>query len=143
MFILYISTIYSDHWIFFTYIFCADSGAFTCAHFIHVALRPYCRLSGEHGSHSSLTPRLGSLSFSPRFRCSVLIIHPLLPLQVQPLVGLYSDRCTSRWGRRRPFILTGCMLICVAVSSLDLQQQLGHRCSLSLLFFPPLSLFPG
>jgi len=33
---------------------CADSGAFTCPHFIHVAMRSYCWLSGEHGNHSIL-----------------------------------------------------------------------------------------
>lgn len=36
--------------------------------------------------------------------------------QVQPCVGLWSDRCRSRFGRRRPFIFVGCCLICVAVS---------------------------
>jgi hypothetical protein len=31
-------------------------------------------------------------------------------------VGYYSDRCTSKMGRRRPFILAGCIIICLSVS---------------------------
>ncbi len=33
----------------------------------------------------------------------------LVAILVQPLAGLLSDRNTSRWGRRRPFIFTGAM----------------------------------
>jgi hypothetical protein len=36
--------------------------------------------------------------------------------QVQPCVGVWSDKCRSKYGRRRPFILAGCLMICAAVS---------------------------
>lgn len=35
------------------------------------------------------------------------VVGPLSGLIVAPIVGTLSDRCTSRWGRRRPFILAG------------------------------------
>ncbi len=34
----------------------------------------------------------------------------VVAILVQPLMGGLSDRCTSRWGRRRPFILVGTLL---------------------------------
>jgi MFS family permease len=34
----------------------------------------------------------------------------IIAMLVQPAMGLLSDRCTSRWGRRRPFIFVGVLL---------------------------------
>lgn len=36
---------------------------------------------------------------------------------MQPLVGVLADRCTSRWGRRRPFMVGGALAVacCLAV----------------------------
>jgi hypothetical protein len=124
---------------------CADSGALTCPHFIHVAMRSYCWLSGKHGTQSILfypnTQRLRSPLFFH------LYMNPLLPppaLQVQPLVGLYSDRCTARWGRRRPFILIGCMLICLAVRTSEpgTATKSHWLAAVSCFFFLSLTLLP-
>ena len=30
---------------------------------------------------------------------------------MQPIVGVLSDRCTSKLGRRRPFIILGCIAV--------------------------------
>lgn len=38
---------------------------------------------------------------------SVWVVGPLSGLIVAPIVGTLSDRCTSRFGRRRPFIFGG------------------------------------
>lgn len=35
------------------------------------------------------------------------VVGPLSGLVVAPIVGALSDRCTSAWGRRRPFIVAG------------------------------------
>lgn len=37
----------------------------------------------------------------------VWILGPISGLVVAPLIGIWSDRCRSRWGRRRPFIVIG------------------------------------
>lgn len=52
----------------------------------------------------------------------VLMAGPLSGLFVQPIVGILSDHCASRWGRRRPYILGGLLLclaalLCLAVAS--------------------------
>ena len=40
---------------------------------------------------------------------------PVSGMLVQPVVGAYSDRCTSRFGRRRPFIAAGWLAIMVGL----------------------------
>ncbi|KAE8126191.1 hypothetical protein FH972_020932 [Carpinus fangiana] len=45
----------------------------------------------------------------------IWLCRPLSGLLVQPLVGHMSDRCTSRFGHRRPFIFAGSALIAVSV----------------------------
>ncbi|KAG2262716.1 hypothetical protein Bca52824_069795 [Brassica carinata] len=44
---------------------------------------------------------------------------------VQPTVGYYSDRCTSRFGRRRPFIASGAVLVAVAGLLIGYAADLG------------------
>ena len=48
-------------------------------------------------------------------------------MQVQPLVGYYSDRCTARMGRRRPYILAGCLVICASVLLIGFSADIGRR----------------
>ncbi|WP_096086373.1 MFS transporter [Agaribacterium haliotis] len=43
------------------------------------------------------------------------VAAPLTGLLVQPLVGYYSDRCRSRFGRRRPFFVVGAVLTTIAL----------------------------
>jgi solute carrier family 45 protein 1/2/4 len=35
----------------------------------------------------------------------VYFLSPLIGFLLQPILGVLSDRCESRFGRRRPFIL--------------------------------------
>ena len=52
------------------------------------------------------------------FRIPIVTIlsYLLIIFQVQPCVGIWSDKCTSKYGRRRPFIFVGSIMISVAVS---------------------------
>ncbi|KAI1174957.1 major facilitator superfamily domain-containing protein [Nemania sp. FL0916] len=56
------------------------------------------------------TPYLLSLGLTKSKTSLVWIAGPLSGLIVQPIVGTVADKSTSKWGRRRPFILTGAVI---------------------------------
>ncbi|ORY17561.1 hypothetical protein BCR34DRAFT_555084 [Clohesyomyces aquaticus] len=58
-------------------------------------------------SHGS--PYLLSLGISKSLLALVWIAGPLSGTLVQPYVGLKSDNCRIRWGKRRPFIVGGAL----------------------------------
>ncbi|KAF2142919.1 uncharacterized protein K452DRAFT_226029 [Aplosporella prunicola CBS 121167] len=53
------------------------------------------------------SPYLLSLGLSKSLLALVWIAGPLSGTLVQPYVGLKSDHCRSKWGKRRPFIVGG------------------------------------
>ncbi|RKP08213.1 major facilitator superfamily domain-containing protein, partial [Thamnocephalis sphaerospora] len=57
------------------------------------------------------TPYLLSLGMSRSLTSLVWLAGPVSGLVMQPLVGALSDRCTLRWGRRRPFMLAGSLAV--------------------------------
>jgi solute carrier family 45 protein 1/2/4 len=59
---------------------------------------------------SYASPYLLSLGLTTSHVALVFLAGPLSGLLVQPLVGASADTNTSRWGRRRPYILGGCVL---------------------------------
>ncbi|KAJ6476131.1 hypothetical protein C8R45DRAFT_1158586, partial [Mycena sanguinolenta] len=59
---------------------------------------------------SYASPYLLSLGLSTSHVALVFLAGPLSGLVVQPLVGTYANTNTSKWGRRRPYILFGCVL---------------------------------
>ena len=56
------------------------------------------------------SPYLLSLGLSKSSMAAVFIAEPLLGLIFQPLIGALTDTCTSRFGRRRPYILLGTVI---------------------------------
>lgn len=56
---------------------------------------------------SNGSPYLLSLGLSKSLLALVWIAGPLSGVLVQPYVGLKSDNCRIRWGKRRPFIVGG------------------------------------
>ncbi|KAJ7179784.1 major facilitator superfamily domain-containing protein [Mycena filopes] len=58
-------------------------------------------------------PYLLSLGLSKSAMAMVFLAGPLSGFFVQPIVGILADNSTSRWGRRRPFMIAGC-IICAA-----------------------------
>uniref|UniRef100_A0A8C8Z6X9 Solute carrier family 45 member 2 n=1 Tax=Prolemur simus TaxID=1328070 RepID=A0A8C8Z6X9_PROSS len=59
-----------------------------------------------------VTPVLLSVGLPKSLYSMVWLLSPILGFLLQPVVGSASDHCRSRWGRRRPFILTlGLMML--------------------------------
>ncbi|XP_053307350.1 proton-associated sugar transporter A [Spea bombifrons] len=52
-----------------------------------------------------VTPVLLQMGLPDEFYSMVWFISPILGFMLQPLLGAWSDTCTSKFGRRRPFIL--------------------------------------
>ncbi|KAL1295347.1 hypothetical protein HN51_056250 [Arachis hypogaea] len=51
---------------------------------------------------------------------------PVSGILVQPLVGYHSDRCTSRFGPRRPFIAAGTLAVAFAGFLIAFSADIGH-----------------
>ncbi|XAR62035.1 hypothetical protein NMG60_11016614 [Bertholletia excelsa] len=77
---------------------------------------------------SLLTPYVQELGIPHAFASIIWLCGPLSGFIVQPLVGHMSDRCTSRFGRRRPFIVGGAVIIVIAV------LIIGHSADIGWLF---------
>lgn len=59
-----------------------------------------------------VTPVLLSVGLPKSLYSLVWLISPLLGFILQPVIGSASDHCRSRWGRRRPYILSlGVMML--------------------------------
>ncbi|TEA35046.1 hypothetical protein DBR06_SOUSAS35010014 [Sousa chinensis] len=59
-----------------------------------------------------VTPVLLSVGLPRSLYSMVWLLSPVLGFLLQPVVGLASDHCRARWGRRRPYILTlGIMML--------------------------------
>ncbi|KAF8963511.1 major facilitator superfamily domain-containing protein [Flammula alnicola] len=62
---------------------------------------------------SYASPYLLSLGLSKSNMAIVFVAGPLSGLIMQPLIGVLADNCTSRFGRRRPYMMFG-TLICMS-----------------------------
>lgn len=63
------------------------------------------------------SPFLLSLGMSKSGLSLVWVAGPLSGLVMQPVIGMVSDRWTGKWGRRRPFMVTGTVgvVVCLLV----------------------------
>ncbi|XP_012575646.2 sucrose transport protein SUC8-like [Cicer arietinum] len=75
---------------------------------------------------SLLTPYVQTLGVPHIWASFIWLCGPMSGLLVQPVVGYYSDRSTSRFGRRRPFIFFGTLSVAVAVFLIGYAADLGH-----------------
>ena len=66
------------------------------------------------------------LGLSPFFSSAVWLAGPISGLVVQPLVGAFSDQCTARMGRRRPYVLGGLIVSLVGLVAVSNAADLGH-----------------
>lgn len=67
---------------------------------------------------------LRSLGLSKSQTAITFLAGPISGIFVQPLFGLWSDRCQLSWGRRRPFIATGGIIIIASLLGLAWTKSL-------------------
>nr|XP_023920517.1 sucrose transport protein SUC3 isoform X2 [Quercus suber] len=75
---------------------------------------------------SLLTPYIQTLGIEHAFSSFIWLCGPITGLVVQPCVGIWSDKCTSKYGRRRPFIFVGSLMISVAVILIGFSADIGY-----------------
>ncbi|VFQ69539.1 unnamed protein product [Cuscuta campestris] len=75
---------------------------------------------------SLLTPYVQLLGVPHKFASFMWLCGPISGIVVQPLAGHYSDNCTSLFGRRRPFIASGALLVILAVFLIGFAADIGH-----------------
>ena len=54
---------------------------------------------------------------------------PFAGLLILPMIGVFSDRCTSKLGRRRPFIIGGCIVTMIGFALLYILKIYGTKLS--------------
>ncbi|KAF9879011.1 sucrose transporter [Colletotrichum karsti] len=70
------------------------------------------------------TPYLLNLGLSKSNTSLVWVAGPLSGLVVQPIVGAIADESKSKWGRRRPFIVMGAIIVAVALMILGFTKEI-------------------
>lgn len=70
------------------------------------------------------TPYLLSLGLTKSMTSLVWIAGPLSGLVVQPIVGAIADESTSKWGRRRPFIVLGAVVVAACLLILGFTKEI-------------------
>ena len=68
---------------------------------------------------------------------------PLLGFLLCPVVGHASDRCRSRYGKRRPFIVGFCLTIIFCLIFIPQSEAIGIKISKNNIFFKYYSFFIG
>nr|GMD28726.1 sucrose transport protein SUC3 isoform X1 [Ipomoea batatas] len=75
---------------------------------------------------SLLTPYIQTLGIQHAFSSFIWLCGPITGLVVQPCVGIWSDKCSSKYGRRRPFILIGSLMISISVIIIGFSADIGY-----------------
>ncbi|KAG8378384.1 hypothetical protein BUALT_Bualt08G0131900 [Buddleja alternifolia] len=75
---------------------------------------------------SLLTPYTQLLGLEHKWCSMIWLCGPISGLIVQPIVGTYSDRCASRFGRRRPFMVAGTVLLSIGVLLIGFAADIGR-----------------
>jgi solute carrier family 45 protein 1/2/4 len=73
-----------------------------------------------------LTPYLLVVGVPYKYYSLVCLCGPIAGLFVQPYMGVFSDHCHSRFGRRRPFIVAGVLLITLGFMLMANAPYLGR-----------------
>jgi solute carrier family 45 protein 1/2/4 len=77
---------------------------------------------------SNGTPYLLSLGLSKALMALVWIAGPLSGAIVQPYIGILSDNCRSKWGKRTPFMVTGGIATILSLLALAWVREIVGGC---------------
>ncbi|POM62123.1 Glycoside-Pentoside-Hexuronide (GPH):Cation Symporter Family [Phytophthora palmivora] len=73
---------------------------------------------------AALGPYLGTMM--PKYAVQLTqIIGPVTGIVVAPIVGAFSDQSTSKWGRRRPFLMYGAVTTAICWTAMGYTRQIG------------------
>ncbi|OWZ09279.1 Glycoside-Pentoside-Hexuronide family transporter [Phytophthora megakarya] len=73
---------------------------------------------------AALGPYLGTMM--PKYAVQLTqIIGPVTGIAVAPIVGAFSDQSTSKWGRRRPFLMYGAVTSAICWTAMGYTRQIG------------------
>ncbi|KAL4926953.1 putative sucrose transporter [Aspergillus undulatus] len=70
------------------------------------------------------TPYLLQLGLTKSRTSLVWIAGPLSGLMIQPLIGVIADRSRSKWGRRRPFMIAGSLVVTLCLLMLGWTREI-------------------
>jgi solute carrier family 45 protein 1/2/4 len=73
---------------------------------------------------SNGTPYLLSLGLTKSLMAMVWIAGPLSGALVQPYIGILSDNCRSRWGKRAPFMVVGTISTVLSLLGLSWAREI-------------------
>lgn len=74
--------------------------------------------------HPDCTPYLLNLGLTKSNTSLVWVAGPLSGLIVQPIVGVIADQSKSKWGRRRPFIVLGTIIVAISLLTLGFTKEI-------------------
>jgi len=81
-------------------------------------------------------PVTEGLGASPFIYGLIWLAGPFTGMVVQPLIGVLSDNTKSRFGRRRPYLLSGALITALALwafpNSAGISDFIGHVCHISM-----------
>ena len=85
-----------------------------------------CLKYGRHANTActDCTPYLLSLGLSKGQTSLVWVAGPLSGLIVQPIIGVVADESTSKWGRRRPIIAVGSVIVALSLLALGFTKEI-------------------
>ncbi|XP_010535493.1 PREDICTED: sucrose transport protein SUC2-like [Tarenaya hassleriana] len=76
---------------------------------------------------SLLTPYVQQLGVPHKWAPLFWFAGPFAGMVVQPILGFFSDRSSSRFGRRRPFLAAYVSVVSLAAFLMAFAADLGHR----------------
>ncbi|KAL2634147.1 hypothetical protein R1flu_005626 [Riccia fluitans] len=101
--------------------------AVVAPHSLHTASEIYSKRSRDPSRElSAVHVARETLGIEHAFASFIWLCGPVTGLVAQPCIGIWSDQCKSKWGRRRPFILSGALMVASSVIIIGFSADIGY-----------------